>query len=99
MISSPLFRLLTLPTAAWNMVKGNESFKFMAFVKSNNYMNAKIENSGAISVLDMPGPLSLAYLGVIQGIYNYFDRKKIDSETVPGAFLSEGKDYLYACSY
>ena len=50
MISSPLFRLLALPTAAWNMVKGNESFNFMAFVKSNNYMNAKIENSGAIVI-------------------------------------------------
>ena len=35
------------------MVKGKESFKFVAIVKSNNYMNAKIDNSGAITVLDM----------------------------------------------
>lgn len=65
------------------MVKGKESFKFVAFVKSNNYMNAKIDNSGAITVLDMPGPLSLAYLGVIKGIFSYVDRKKIDSEQCP----------------
>ena len=45
--SSSSLCLLTLPTAVWNMLKANESFKFVAFVKGNDYMNARTENSGA----------------------------------------------------